>query len=212
MNAEGLTFAEAGSSRAKAELAFTLPEYLVTVAIGAIVMGVMLGAYLFGARMQTLASVKLSTSEEGRTAVEQITHDIRTASSFKIGTGNLTAFKATGVNERRQGNAIQIYKTTDTNSYTRYFLDSDNCLKRMTNDATEAILVASSLTNAVVFKAEDPWGNVTTNERPAELVGLTLQFSRPVFRGKTTNRVDSYNDYFQLSAKINKRVSVGYQY
>jgi hypothetical protein len=200
------------TSAAGFELAFTIPEYLVTVAIGTIIMGVMLGAYLFGARMHALASVKLGTSEEARMAVQQITHDVRTASSFKIGTGSLTSFTATGPNQRRQGNAIQIYKTTDTNFYTRYFLDSDNCLKRITNDTTAAYVLASSLTNAVVFKAEDPWGNVTTNERPSEIVGLTMQFSRRVFQGKTTNRVDAYNDYFQLSAKINKRVAVGYQY
>ena len=67
------------------------------------------------------------------------------------------------------------------------------------------------MTNLIIFTAEDPWGNVTTNERPAEIVGVLLQFNQPLYLGNAaaTNKVAT--DFYQVRAKVNKRTSMGYQ-
>lgn len=192
----------AASDRAVFGAGFTLPEYLITIAIVAVVSGAMLTAYIFGARMHVLASAKLNASDQARVVVGELAHAVRTANAFKIGEGTLTSFNAISPNELRKGSAIVIYPSSDTNAFVRYYLENGT-LKRTTNDAT-ATPLARWLTNTVVFTAEDPWGNVTSNERPFEVVGLLLQFNQ-------TNGGTAASDFFQLQAKINKRTPMGYQ-
>ena len=203
------------------EWAFTVPEYLITIVIVAIVSGAMLEGYLFAARMHVMASAKLNASDQARVVLGQFAHDVRTATSFKIGTGSLSGFKATDVNELIKGNAIQIYPTSATNMFVRYFLESDTTnvnsyltLKRCTYDASAAVELAFCLTNAVAFTAEDPWGNILTNDQPSKVVGVLLQFNQALFgpTGPTTaNASQTLSDFYQLRAKINKRTSIGYQ-
>ena len=200
------------NARRAGHSAFTVPEYLVTMAVTVIVVGMVLQGYILGARMHVLASTKLNASDQARHVLAEVTHNIRTATSFKIGTGSLSAFSATGVNEQRKGNAIEIYPTSDTNFFIRYFLDTtDNSLKRFTNGSTTVSVLASCLTNRVVFTAEDPWGNVTTNERPAEIVGVMLQFDQPLHLGNAAATNKLATDFYQVRAKVNKRTSMGYQ-
>src|SRR6267143_675020 len=185
---------------------FTLPEFSIAIALFVLVSGGMLAAWLYGARMHALAYAKLTASDQGRALIARFTHDVRTATEIRIGNGDLLSFATTPQYAPRAGGAVQIFPTSDTNNYILYYLDgASQCLKWATNGATQGTLLADSLTNSVIFTAEDPWGNVTTNEPMSEIFGMTLQFSHPIFLGG--NGQPDYKDYFQLTAKANKRTS-----
>lgn len=96
-------------------------------------------------------------------------------------------------------------KPPDTNNFIRYFRDPvDRRLKRTENGTNVALVVASSITNQMVFTSEDYRGIVLTNIANNRVVGLTLQFYQleyptvPVGPG-------SYYDFYQLRTKITRR-------
>jgi hypothetical protein len=196
---------------------FTVPEYLVTIVLAAVVAGMLLQGYLYGARMHVIARAKLTAGDQARRVVADFTHDIRTATSFEIGSMSSTNFVPVSVGQARSGNAIEIYATSETNSFVRYYLEASGDrynLRRLTvssNKVLRADVLANALTNMIVFTAEDPWGNVTTNERPSEIVGVNLSFSQKLFFGSGTNDAKSFIDSYQLKAKVNKRTTMGYQ-
>jgi hypothetical protein len=190
---------------------FTLPEYVISVALALIVSGGMLAGYLFSGRMYALADAKLDTCDDIRGIGALFTHDVRTAADFDIGDGDATSFQRVAANRPRRGNALQIYPTDNTNIFVRYFLEpSTQLFKAVETGSTNIVTLADSVTNTIVFTAEDPWGNVTTNERPMEIIGLLLQFNQNVFKGGRTGRTN-YSDSFQLNIRANKRTSFGYQ-
>jgi len=103
--------------------------------------------------------------------------EIREAKILRIGSGNLTGFNEVGVNTQQIGSAIQIYPTLNTNTFVRYYWDSaDKRLKRTVNGSSFTAIVANSITNQLVFTAEDSGGNILTNNENNRVIGLTLQF------------------------------------
>jgi hypothetical protein len=189
---------------------FTLPEYVITLALLLVVGGVMLAAYLYGARMSLLARTRLEVSDDVRNVLLQFAHDVRSAADFDIGQGDAVTFAPVETNSPRQGLALQLYRTTTTNAFIRYFLDtSDQCLKTVTSNNTNPVVLANGIVNAMPFTAEDPWGNVTSNEQPREVIGLLLQFNRAVVPGANETEA-GMNHRFQVSTRVNKRISLGY--
>lgn len=190
---------------------FTIPEYMVTVALVVIVGAGMLGACLFAGRLYALTQTKLDTNEDVRSMLADFAHEIRAAQDFDIGQGNETNFFPVAADTARKGNAIQIYLSTDTNDYVRYFLDTNSQkLKFVAADVKGVFLVAHAVTNLVPFSCEDIWGNITTNEQPSEIVALKLQLNPTVIK-TTTNSSAHVKDYFELNTRVNKRTLLGFQ-
>jgi hypothetical protein len=77
-------------------------------------------------------------------------------------------------------------------------------VKRTTNNATVATLVASSVTNQDLFTLEDFKGNVVSNSNPNRyVVGLKMQFFQlryPVAIGS-----NGIFDWYQVQTKVAKR-------
>ena len=186
--------------------AFTLVETIVTMAIFLLVLTGILSSYMYGLRMFEYTKPKLSASDDARAAISRLMNEVRTASIVRIGNGGLTTFTEVGVNANQAGSAIQIYPTSATNSFTRYFWDSAaNQLKRTDSSAPGVFsILAQNVTNQLVFTAEDFTGNTLTNNFNNRVVGLTLQFSQiqyPIIKVGPGN----YYDYYQLRAKITRR-------
>lgn len=197
------------SQHRPARSGFTVPELQVAVAVSAVVAGGILAIYLFGAKIQLFVQAKLNAADKSRQAVSLFTRDVREAAGFDIGTGSASNFTAVAAGQPRQGNAIQIYSSTNAATFVRYFVDAtDQSLKRMPNDAAQARVIAESVTNLLVFTAEDAFGNVTTNQPHIEVAGMQLMFNQTLLPRRSGGDFTELN---QVSIKANKRVSLGYQ-
>ena len=184
---------------------FTLTEVMITMALVLIVLAAVLSCHLFGMRLFELTKAKLGASDEARGAISTLISEIRSAKTLRVGSGTLASFAEVIPNQPQVGNAIQIYPTINTNSFIRYFWDStDQKLKRATNDATEAYVVAHSISNQIVFTAEDYTGKVLTNNDNNRVIGLSLQFYQLQYPAVSIGPGNHY-DYYQLRTKITRR-------
>lgn len=191
-----------GSSRNRA---FTLTEMMVTVSILMISLAGILVTHLFGSRLFEITKAKLGANEEARRAISLLIEEIRTAKIVRVGEGGLTNFTEAAVGTPQTGSALQIHATTNTSLFIRYFWDTeDQQLKRTTNGANAASIVASSITNNTVFTAENFSGTVLTNRDNNRVIGLTLQFYQIAYPIVTIGD-GHYYDFYQLRTKITRR-------
>ena len=185
--------------------AFTLPEMFLSLTVFIMAMGGLIAAHLYGLRMFQVVSPKLGASDEARGAVGRLINDIRSAKLIRLGNGSLSSFTEVGINSNQLGSAIQVYPTLDTNTYVRYFWDAtDKRLKYTTNGSSSVYVIANSISNQLVFTAEDYAGHVQTNNYNNRVIGLLLQFFQirypqmPVGPG-------CYYDYYQFHIRITRR-------
>jgi hypothetical protein len=193
-----------------AQCGFTLPEYVITLALVLVVGATMLAAFLYGARMSLLAGTTLEVNDGVRNVLLQFVHDVRSAADLDIGEGDATYFIPVDTNAPRQGVALQLYRTTGTNTYIRYFLDTaDQRLKMVTSSTLDPVVIAEGVANTTPFTCEDPWGNVVSNEQTRQVIGLVLQLNRAALPGSSATQAEREH-YLQVSTRVNKRISLGY--
>src|SRR5439155_21057321 len=102
------------------------------------------------------------------------------------------------------GSAIQVYPSTNTNVFVRYFWSAtDRTLRRATNGAAQSSLVASAVSNAMVFSSEDFSGHVLTNNENNRVIGLALQFYQLQYPAVAIGPGNFY-DYYQRRTKITR--------
>lgn len=188
--------------------AFTFVEVLVAMSIMLVVLTGVLYVQSFGMRLFQLTRSKLGASDDARKAIDLMCGEIRSAKNIKIGNGGLgvTNFTEIADGALQKGNAIQIYPSQNTNSFVRYFWNTNTTqLERTTNGTTTFTIVANFITNSAVFASENAFGNVLTNNENNRVISLKLQFYQmqyPITRIGPGN----YYDYYQLSTKITRRV------
>jgi len=193
-----------GSTRLWNISAFTLPELMIATSIFSLVSAGVLVGHLFGMRLMEVTMPKLGTDQESRRALGLLMADIRSAKILRIGNGDLGSLTDVGINATQQGNAIEIYPSTDTNVFIRYFWDAgDQTLKR-TLDGALATSVAHSISNSLVFTAEDFAGNVLTNFQSNCLVGVNLQFYQ-LENPKVPIGPGQYYESYQLRTRLMRR-------
>jgi len=187
--------------------AFTIPELMIGTAIFLIVSGGVLVAHLFGMRLLEVNGPKSGTDQESNRALGVMAADIRSAKLLLIGNGTAASFISVSLNTPQAGNAIQVYPSTDTNVFIRYFTDAGD-LKRTLTSGPETS-VAHSVCNSLVFTAEDYVGNLLTNFQNNSLVGVNLQFN-----GSQQNSYNSnapahagvlYSEPYQWTTRVMRR-------
>jgi len=120
--------------------------------------------HFYGTRLNELSKARLGVVGDARRALGTWVEEVRSAKIVQLGEGSINSFREAPLNALQQGNAIQIYASTNTNSFTRYFWDdADGTLKRITNGASSYSQVARYITNLTIFTSEDFQGNVLTN-------------------------------------------------
>ncbi|HVK58779.1 MAG TPA: prepilin-type N-terminal cleavage/methylation domain-containing protein, partial [Candidatus Kapabacteria bacterium] len=184
--------------------AFTFTELLVVVALLSVVMAGVVPAHLTGMRMVEITKAKLGANDEARASISLLIEEVRTAKRVKIGSGTANNFSEVAPNGPQQGSAAQIYPTLDTTQFIRYYYDQNTRqLMRTTSDGT-ATTVAHSITNDIVFTAENFSGTVLTNNENNRVIGVTLQFYQiqyPIIRIGP----GEFYDFYQLRTKITRR-------
>lgn len=191
----------------RGERAFTFPDVMVTAAVSMLVLAGLITTYLFGFRLFEFTKPKLSASDNAREALGKFVLDLRSANCVRVGTGTGSTFTKASSGSFLQGNALQVFATTNTNSYTVYYLDTDQKLKRRKNGSGIIDIIATGISNqnSQVFTIENYAGTILTNDAYNSLIGMNLQFLQieyPTFKIGTNRFYDSY----QLRTKVIQRV------
>lgn len=168
------------NTRICGSLAFTLVELTITMGIFLMVISATISSHLWGARMSETSNLKLGVNDELRRVSGLLFSDVCSAKVISIGNGGAASFVSNPNYIQQVGNALQIYSTTNTNYFVRYFHDAaDNKLKRMTNGPSVCQVIAGSITNHFIFTSESYQGTVLTNNSSPRSIGLTLQCFQP---------------------------------
>lgn len=186
------------------ERAFTLSEMMIVCAIGTVLFAGILTGHLTGIRLFQMTKAKLGGTDDARGAISRLIDEIRPAKLVRLGQGSANSFTACGLNAAQQGNAIQIYPTTATNNYIRYYLASDNTLHRAASDGSINQVLAHFITNQTIFTSESYNGTILTNNENNRVIGLTLQFYQIQYPIVRIGQGQLY-DFYQLRTKITRR-------
>lgn len=213
--------------------AFTLVEMMVAITVFSLVIMVTVAMQIYAMRIYTLAATKLSATEEARATMNDVRDQVRGARLVYVGNyTNVTGdppvdFVPISNGDAQQGNALMIYPTTTTNSFTLVYLQANTGLTfadsieggaipagtnslfllTFTNGTLEISNdVADYITNQIVFDAENFVGTVLTTNENNYLIHMTLNFSQweyPIaFIG--SNSFNAY-DYYQLNTVMTRR-------
>jgi len=191
----------AAAARVRRCQGLTLVEMTVTMGIFALVVIGFVYANLFGMRYDELICSKLGASEQSRMSFDKLTGDIRASKMWHIGNGDQTSFTPLPNATNQLGNAVQLNLTTDTNSYIRYYFETNNArLCRMTS-AGEYKVIAQNLTNSMYFHAEDYTNRLVTDLQYKYVIVTTMEFCQYQFP-KTYVGPGYYYDYYKIQFKV----------
>lgn len=185
--------------------AFTLTEMMVTMGVFTILMAGVMSAHLMGMRLRRASEAKLSATASARLALNSIRDEVRTAKLLSVGTGARTTFTQSSSMAQQVGNSLQIYATTNTNNFVRYYMDnSEQALMRVTSSNSTPRAVAENITNQVVFAAEDFRGNVLTNGQNNRVIRMVLEFYQKEYTVAQATNGGMY-DYSRVQTRIARR-------
>ena len=186
-------------------LAYTLTEVMVTMAVMMMVMAAVISCHLLGLRMYELTKAKLGASDDARKAISLIISEVRSAKNVRVGSGDAASFKEVGLDTPHVGSSIQVYASTNTNNWVRYFWDmSDQKVKRVNSAGSPVQVVASSISNEMVFSVEDFTGTPLMNNAMECVISLNLQFYQLQYPSVTIGPGKHYN-YYQLQTRVTPR-------
>ncbi len=193
------------NSSRKTRQAFTLVEIMTATGLFSLVVIGVVYSQLFGLRLFNVTSAKLSAADNARKVLNVMRDDIRSGKLLYVGNGNAVNFTNISGSGARQGNALEIYPTTATNVYIRYFLDpASQCLSRTSIPGGGIQVLAPFLTNQIAFRAEDYAGNVLTNDQNNRVIKIVMDFYQWEFPKAQTGG-GSYYDYYHLQTRVSRR-------
>jgi hypothetical protein len=193
------------SARPHARLAaFTLSEVMVATGILLIVFGGNVASHLFGMKIMEKTNARAGASTEARENIRTLMAEVCSAKNIAVGTGSVSAFSEFGMSVQQKGSALQIYPTSNTNVFVRYFLNSSaKTLNRMTNGGT-GVVIAGGVKNTDLFAAEDALGNVVSNNQNNCVIGLNLQFQHLQYTNIAVGTSSFYTSY-QVRTRLARR-------
>ena len=184
--------------------AFTLPEVVIAMGLVVIVFGGILASHLFGMKLMERSNAKADASAEAWGNFNALMSEVCSAKSVAVGSGNQSSFTEVAIDTQQKGPALQIYPTTDTNVFIRYFLNTAaGTFNRMTNGSAVAVL-ASGIKNTDPFTLEDALGNIVTNNQNNCALGLLLQFQQIQYTNLPVGSNNLYTSY-QVRTRIARR-------
>ncbi len=186
-------------------VAFTIIETMISMSLMTMVLGGVIYSHIMGQRMMQITQAKLGANDSARKAFGKLQDEIRAAKTIAVGAGSSNSFIAATNGGALQGRAIQIYPGTNQTWWVRYYyLTNTSELRRVTSINNTPQLIASYVTNAVLFSKEDYLGNTLTTDTGNSTINVRLQFyqlSYPMTMIGTNN----FFDYYQLQTRITRR-------
>ena len=192
--------------------AFSFVEMMVASAVFALVISAIVWTNLVGMTMMDFTRPKLEAEMQCRRLLDQLVEEISSARIVRVGEGDLATFAPVADGSPMQGSALQLHPTLDTNLFIRYFLDAgDQSLKRITNGAVGATIIAQAVTNDLVFSARtyalatnSAEGDVLTTDRQNMAIEVDLQFSQIGGSG-TPVGPDNYFRSYRFRTQVARR-------
>jgi hypothetical protein len=134
-----------------------------------------------------------------------LVNEIRSAKIVRVGNGSYGSFTNVAMGAAQVGNALQIYPTTNTSSFIRYYWDSgDRQFKRTTDAGGTSVVVANFISNNIVFRAENHMGTVLTNNQNNRVINLKLEFFQIQYPIINIGAGGLF-DYYKLETRITRR-------
>jgi hypothetical protein len=187
------------------QAAFTLAEIMTAMGLFSLVVIGVVYSQLFGMRMFNITATRLSASDSARKVLDSVRDDIRSGKLLYVGNGDSTHFTNIAFNGLRQGNALQIYPTTATNVFIRYYLDTaSQSLRRTASGSTQVQVLAPYLTNKIAFVAEDFAGHTVTNDQNNRVIRMDLDFYQWEFPVARVG-AGAFYDYYHLQTRMTRR-------
>jgi hypothetical protein len=161
--------------------------------------------------MNLRSQIWLDTSDDSRHSMGMLHQDVRTASTIYVGTGSLAGFTNAGATNIQAGNALEIYASTNTNSWVLYFYDSaKNTLFRTNWDGASLgsfdMVSANPITNDnYIFTMQDYLGNTLSNSTPYPVVAVYLSFTK-LQNPQIVIEPGSPVDFYQINTRIAPRM------
>ena len=184
---------------------FTLTQMLVAVSIFLLVVAGSIVSHVYGLKMFDATQSKLDANTSSGRAIDQLSTDIRSAYNLQIGTGSLNTFSQAADNSLQSGNAIQLYTSSSTNTFIRYYWDSAATnLNRVTNGSSSANIVAKSISSGSIFSLEDYAGNVLLHNQNGGVIGINLSYYGLQYAGAPAVHGGT-NITYQVKTKVNRR-------
>ena len=178
---------------------FTLPEALIATSVFSLLVLGIVAANLFGLRWYQIGQTKLTATTSAREVIGKMSDELRNCDNAIVGNVSNGLFLAHVSGEAQTGNGLMIYATTNTNSYVLYYLNYTNrTFIRYTTDLATNKIVARSVTNSVIFTAQDYKGIVLTNDQNNRVIRCSLQFYSATPQSPVA-------DYYQLQTAIAPR-------
>jgi prepilin-type N-terminal cleavage/methylation domain-containing protein len=178
---------------------FTLAELLVAITVFTMLLGGIVFAHLFGLSMFQITETKLNATADARKLIGTMANEIRTCRSALVGNITNGSFIGKLNGETQRGSGLLIYPTTNTANFIVYFVNpSDQTFRRTTSTPGSATVVAESVTNAMVFSAQDHLGVVLTNNQNNRVIHMNIEFYQAA-------RHMQQADYYKLETSVTRR-------
>lgn len=200
----------AGKLCAPGKQALTLVETMIATGIFGLVMFAAVYTQLFILKYDELSNSKLGASDNSRLAFDTLTSEIRSAKIWHVGNGTLTAFTQIPNGTNQQGNALQLFLSTDTNQYIVYYFDTNSdSLRRRHSGVSGYTTIAQNLTNylaplqtnGMYFRGENYRGQPVTDLSFAYVIHVIMGFYQYQY---PLTRVGSgyFYDLYKLEFKV----------
>ncbi len=194
------------------ELAFTLSEMIVAVAVFSFIIAGVCSIQLFAMRVYTLSSTKLTATSSARETMNELRDLIRSSKLVYVGTYSQGGgFARIPTGQPQMGNALE-FATTNANktNYLIYYLDNwdpTNVMLSISNTAAATVNIeARYVTNYYCFFGENWMGYTNTDYQNNTVIHIVLQFYRweyPLgFVG--TNAINAY-DFYTIQTRVMRR-------
>lgn len=186
-------------SNRNCQAAFTLPELLVAITIFAFLTIAIVFAHLYGLSMYRINENTLTVTATARNAIGRMTDEIRTCGEVEIGNVSGGVFTGLLMGEVQRGGALQIKPSKTSSNYVVYFINTaDQTFQRATSEPSSAVIVAESVTNTLVFQAQNHLGQVLTNNANNRVIHFTLEYFQP-------RRHRQVAEYYKLESSVTRR-------
>ena len=189
--------------------AFTIVEMMVTMSVFSLTILGVVYAHMFGLKQDQLVASKLGASDQSRRSFDALVRDIRGAKIWTIGNGNDTTFTPIANGTSQKGTALRVNLTTDTNKYIVYYFNTaaSELRRRRTGEAGNT-LIASHLTNAMYFQAENSRGSIQTNLSHKGVINCSMEYAQYQFPLTRVGQGYLY-DFYKMSFKVTPHVPDG---
>jgi len=181
---------------------FTLPELMVALSVFMLVIGGVVFAHIYGLSMFRITEIKLNATADARKTLGRMADEIRTGTDTAVGNVKNGVFEALLDGEAQQGTALLINPAANSTNYILYFMNpSDSTFRRTTSAPGSAVVLADSITNSVIFQAQDYSGQVLTNSQGDCVIHIDLEFYQP-------ERARQPAEFYKLETAVTRHAAV----